>query len=77
MSRKQLIAGNWKLHNTLSESVALARTVREGAANAKCEVAIAPALAAARVPLNGGEWRTASRRLKQDEMMRCTMTLMA
>jgi triosephosphate isomerase len=56
MSRKQLIAGNWKLHNTLSESVALARAIREGAANAKAEVAIAPvftALSAVREALAG------------------------
>jgi triosephosphate isomerase len=42
MSRKQLIAGNWKLHNTIAESVALARAVREGSASAKCDIAVAP-----------------------------------
>ncbi|MBI3553969.1 MAG: triose-phosphate isomerase [Elusimicrobia bacterium] len=38
--RKPLIAGNWKMHLTLAESVALARTVKEGSANAPGEIAI-------------------------------------
>jgi triosephosphate isomerase len=56
MSRKQLIAGNWKLHNTIAESVALARAIREGAASARCDIAVAPvftALSAVREALNG------------------------
>ncbi|MFT3922407.1 MAG: triose-phosphate isomerase [Myxococcales bacterium] len=46
MSRRQLIAGNWKLHNTLAESVALARNVVAGAAQAKAEVVVAPVFTA-------------------------------
>lgn len=46
MSRKQLIAGNWKLHNAISDSVALATAVRNQAANAACEIAVAPVFTA-------------------------------
>jgi len=46
MSRRQLIAGNWKLHNTLAESTALARGVVEGSAQAKAEVVVAPVFTA-------------------------------
>jgi triosephosphate isomerase len=61
MSRKQLIAGNWKLHNTVSESVALAKAVREAAGSTgnpagKGEVCVAPvftALSAVRDALAG------------------------
>ncbi len=42
MSRKSLIAGNWKLHNTQGESVALAKAVREGSESARCDVVVAP-----------------------------------
>ena len=56
MTRRQLIAGNWKLHNTLADSVALARAVRERTASATAEVAVAPvftALTAVRDALAG------------------------
>lgn len=46
MSRRQLIAGNWKLHNTLAESSALARAVVAGSAQAKAEVVVAPVFTA-------------------------------
>jgi triosephosphate isomerase len=46
MTRRQLIAGNWKLHNTLAESVALARTVSEKTAGTTAEVAVAPVFTA-------------------------------
>jgi triosephosphate isomerase len=46
MSRRQLIAGNWKLHNTLAESNALARSIAEASAQAKAEVVVAPVFTA-------------------------------
>ncbi len=46
MSRRKLIAGNWKLHNTLAEASALARAVAEGSAQAQAEVVIAPVFTA-------------------------------
>ncbi len=38
--RRPLIAGNWKMHLTLSESAALAKAVRDGASPAGPEVAL-------------------------------------
>ena len=46
MSRRKLIAGNWKLHNTVSEAVALATTVRDKTADATAEVCVAPVFTA-------------------------------
>jgi triosephosphate isomerase len=46
MSRKQLIAGNWKLQNTLEQSRALAKAVAAGAVDAKCDVVVAPVFTA-------------------------------
>ncbi len=41
--RKWIVAGNWKMNNTIDESVALARTVKEGTACLKNgEVVVAP-----------------------------------
>ncbi len=56
MSRTALIAGNWKLHNSVSESVALAESVAKASANANAEVVVAPvftALSAVRDVLAG------------------------
>jgi len=56
MSRRKLIAGNWKLHNTLADSIALAVSVRNQGASAGCEIAVAPvftALASVRDALSG------------------------
>jgi triosephosphate isomerase (TIM) len=44
--RKQLIAGNWKLQNTLEQSVALAKAVAAGSASASCDVVVAPVFTA-------------------------------
>jgi triosephosphate isomerase len=33
--RKWIVAGNWKMHNTLAESIALAKAIREGAGGLK------------------------------------------
>jgi triosephosphate isomerase len=41
--RNWIVAGNWKMHNTIAESVALAQAIKEGATNIKNgEVIIAP-----------------------------------
>lgn len=63
MSRKALIAGNWKLHNSLSESVALAQSVASASQGSAAEVVVAPvftalsavrdALASSQVGLSG------------------------
>jgi triosephosphate isomerase len=42
MSRKLLIAGNWKLHLTVEESLALAREVAQGALEAEVDVLVCP-----------------------------------
>ena len=46
MTRKPLIAGNWKLHNTLSEATALATAIRNAAHHAHCEIVVAPVFTA-------------------------------
>jgi len=57
--KKWIVAGNWKMHNTLSESIALARAIKEGATNpANGEVVVAPpftALAAVGEALKGSQ----------------------
>ncbi|HEX5658762.1 MAG TPA: triose-phosphate isomerase [Polyangiales bacterium] len=56
MSRKQLIAGNWKLQNSLEASVALAKAVADGSKGAKADVVVAPvftALASVAAALKG------------------------
>jgi triosephosphate isomerase (TIM) len=41
--RNPIIAGNWKMHNTIQESVALAKAIKEGVAGLKkTEVILAP-----------------------------------
>ena len=41
--RTWIVAGNWKMHNTTGESIALAQAIKEGATNIKNgEVIIAP-----------------------------------
>jgi len=56
-ARRPLVAGNWKLHNTIGESVALARALRNALAGARdAEVVVAPvftALSAVRDALDG------------------------
>ncbi len=62
--RRPLIAGNWKLHNTIAESVALCRTLRNELAGAlDAEVVVAPvftAIAAARDALDGSRIEVAA-----------------
>jgi triosephosphate isomerase (TIM) len=45
-SRRQLIAGNWKLHNTLAQSTALAKAVHEATTKTTAEVVVAPVFTA-------------------------------
>jgi len=46
-ARKPLLAGNWKLHNTLAESRALATALRDGLpAGSRAEVVVAPVFTA-------------------------------
>ena len=41
--RNWIVAGNWKMHNTIAESIALAKDIKEGTTNIKNgEVVIAP-----------------------------------
>jgi triosephosphate isomerase len=41
--RKFIVAGNWKMHNTITESVALARSIKDGASDLKDgEIILAP-----------------------------------
>jgi triosephosphate isomerase len=43
MMRTPIVAGNWKMHNTVQESVALAQAIKDGAAGIKkTEVVLAP-----------------------------------
>lgn len=42
MSRRPLIAGNWKLHKTVAEGVELAKAVAEGSRGATAEVVVGP-----------------------------------
>ncbi len=42
MPRRTLIAGNWKMHLSLTEAASLAKAVGQAAADAACEVMIAP-----------------------------------
>jgi len=47
--RKWIVAGNWKMHNTVSESVALAYAIKEGTTGLKNgEVVVAPPFTALR-----------------------------
>jgi triosephosphate isomerase len=70
MKRKPLVAGNWKLHNTVGEAVALARAVHDATASAPCDVVIAPvftALAAVRDALSGSHVALAAQNVHSEE----------
>jgi triosephosphate isomerase len=56
MSRRKFVCGNWKMHKTSAEAVALVRELREKTAGAAAQVAVAPpftALAAVKQALAG------------------------
>jgi triosephosphate isomerase len=42
VGRRPLIVGNWKLHKTVTESVALARAIGQTAIRVDCDVVVAP-----------------------------------
>jgi triosephosphate isomerase len=57
-TRRSLVAGNWKLHNTIEASLALAQAVRERCQGVAAEVVVAPvftALAAVRDALRASQ----------------------
>ncbi|HSM91343.1 MAG TPA: triose-phosphate isomerase [Anaeromyxobacteraceae bacterium] len=57
MARKKFVCGNWKMHRTVAEAVALAREVRDAVGSSPVQVAIAPpftALHAVKQVLAGG-----------------------
>ena len=42
MSRRKLVAGNWKMHGSLAANEALVRAVVAGVAGLRCEIAVCP-----------------------------------
>ena len=62
--RKWIVAGNWKMNNTIAESIALARAIKEGfSGSANGEVVVAPpftALSAVGDALKGSAVRLAA-----------------
>lgn len=70
-SRSPLIAGNWKMHRTVSESVALARAVADGSRiGPRTEVVVAPvatALAAVAKALEGAAVAVAAQNVHWEE----------
>ena len=57
MSRRPLVAGNWKMYKTIAEARALVEEIRSGAGGAAADVLVAPpatALSAAAEALRGG-----------------------
>ena len=42
MSRRPLIAGNWKMNGLLSDGTALAQAVAQGGKDAPCDILICP-----------------------------------
>jgi triosephosphate isomerase len=70
LSRRSLVAGNWKMYKTIGEARALVAEVRAGAAGASADVLIAPpftALAAAAEALRGGAVLLAGQNMHGDD----------
>jgi len=71
LMRKWIVAGNWKMHNTISESVALARAIKDGLSNsASGEVVVAPpftALTAVAETLRGGAVQLAAQNMYSED----------
>ncbi len=69
--RKWIVAGNWKMHNTISESGALARASKDGLSNsASGEVVVAPpftALTAVAETLRGGAVQLAAQNMYSED----------
>lgn len=71
LMRKWIVAGNWKMHNTIAESVALARAIKEGfSGSANGEVVVAPpftALSAVGDALKGSAVRLAAQNMYSED----------
>ncbi len=71
LMRKWIVAGNWKMHNTIAESVALAHAITEGfSGSANGEVVVAPpftALAAVAETLQGSAVRLAAQNMYSED----------
>ncbi|HOQ72198.1 MAG TPA: triose-phosphate isomerase, partial [Smithellaceae bacterium] len=71
LMRKWIVAGNWKMHNTISESIALARAIKEGfSGSANGEVVVAPpftALAAVGDALKGSAVQLAAQNMYSED----------
>lgn len=69
--RTWIVAGNWKMHNTIAESAALARAIKEGFSGAaNGEVVVAPpftALAAVSESLRGSAVRLAAQNMYSED----------
>ena len=69
--RKWIVAGNWKMHNTIAESIALARAIKEGfSGSANGEVVVAPpftALSAVGDALKGSAVRLAAQNMYSED----------
>jgi len=69
--RKWIVAGNWKMHNTIGESVALARAIKEGLSGpTNGEVVVAPpftALSAVGDALKGSAVRLAAQNMYSED----------
>jgi len=75
-ARRSLVAGNWKLHNTVAESVALARAIGDHARiGPRTDVVVAPvftALAAVGQALRGTRVALASQNVHWEDRGACT-----
>ena len=71
LMRKWIVAGNWKMRNTISESIALARAIKEGfSGSANGEVVVAPpftALAAVGDALKGSAVQLAAQNMYSED----------
>jgi triosephosphate isomerase (TIM) len=71
LMRKWIVAGNWKMHNTIAESIALARAIKEGfSGSANGEVVVAPpftALSAVGDALKGSAVRLAAQNMYSED----------
>ncbi len=69
--RKWIVAGNWKMHNTVAESVALANAIKEGVLGLKSgEVVVAPpftALAAVAGALGGSPVAMSAQNMHEED----------
>lgn len=71
LMRKWIVAGNWKMHNSIAESIALTRAIKEGfSGSANGEVVVAPpftALSAVGDALKGSAVRLAAQNMYSED----------